>query len=103
MIYFSIDCQDCGTVPREPITIPSRESLPPAVEIKTYNYVQDYLSCPSNDRVYAVSKVFLDHMCPLDPTAELHSATTKLPVLMPCQVNCPPLLGDNAINEDMLL
>ena len=94
-------------MPRQPdvIDLISDElPIPSApVEIQTLKYVQDYLFCPPEDRVYAVSKIFLDNMCPLDTSLELHSALTKLPVIMPCQIKCPRQLGEEAKNEDMLL
>ena len=85
---------------------PEEEYLPSTsrpVDIKTFKYVQDYLHCPKEDRVYAVSKIFLDNLCPLDGGLEFHSALTKLPVLMPCQLACPPALAKKTRNADMIM
>ena len=56
----------------------------------------DFLSVPRKDTIVAISQLFLDAMCPMERSEEAHSAFTYLPVAMPCQIACPPELGNRS-------
>ena len=96
-----LDCQDCGTVPRseDPETEPSESSsrrFTPTEEGTRFLTTHDFLSVPRKDSIITMSQLFLDAMCPIEKTEEAHSAFTYLPVVMPCQVACPPALGNRS-------